>query len=162
VAAGVWALQQPLDRRVFGVRHDDTELLGKLVTRGPAWPVAGMGLHVLNGAAFGAAYSQVAPRLPLPAWARGPALAVVEHLATWPMTVVTDRLHPARADLPTLAGNPRAFGQSLWRHLLFGAVLGELERRLNPPGDGDGPSTEDLARSNGHGNIQHASPAVAR
>jgi hypothetical protein len=25
-AAGVWALQQPLDQRVFGVRYDDTEL----------------------------------------------------------------------------------------------------------------------------------------
>jgi hypothetical protein len=162
VAAGVWALQQPLDRKVFGVPYDDTELLGKLVTRGRGWRFAGLGLHVLNGAAFGAAYSQAAPRLPLPTWARGPAAALAEHLATWPLTVLTDRLHPARGDLPPLAGNPRAFGQALWRHVLFGAVLGELERRLNPPNDGGGPSAEDLARSNGHGNIQHASPAIAR
>jgi hypothetical protein len=162
VAAGVWALQQPLDRRVFRVAYDDTELLGKLVTRGPGWPVAGVALHVLNGAAFGALYARVAPGLPLPAWARGPAVGVAEHLASWPLTVVSDRLHPARGELPSLAGNPRAFGQALWRHLLFGTVLGELERRLNPPSDRDGASVEDLARSNGHGNIQHASPAIAR
>jgi hypothetical protein len=162
VAAGVWALQQPLDRRVFGVPHDDTELLGKLVTRGRAWPLAGATLHLANGAALGAAYAQVAPSLPLPAWARGPAVAVAEHLLTWPLTVVTDRLHPARADLPALAGQPRAFAQSLWRHVVFGAVLGELERRLNRPAGDGGTDVEDLARSNGHGNIQHASPAVVR
>src|SRR5205809_1056971 len=38
VAAGLWAAQQPLDKRVFGVDYDDTELLGKTVTDGPAWP----------------------------------------------------------------------------------------------------------------------------
>jgi hypothetical protein len=162
VAAGVWAMQQPLDRRVFGVPYDDTELLGKLVTRGRAWPLAGAALHLANGAALGAAYARIAPRLPLPAWARGPAVAVVEHLLTWPLTVMTDRLHPARADLPVLAGRPRAFAQSLWRHVLFGAVMGELERRLNGPAHGGGSDVEDLARSNGHGNIQHASPAVMR
>ena len=42
------------------------ELLGKAVTRGPAWPAVGFALHLLNGAAFGAAYANVAPRLPLP------------------------------------------------------------------------------------------------
>jgi hypothetical protein len=160
VAAGVWALQQPLDQKVFGVRYDDTEILGKLVTRGAAWPVAGAGLHLVNGAAFGAIYSQIAPRLPLPGWARGPAIGLLEHLATWPLTVVTDRLHPAKGEMPMLAANPRAFAQATWRHLLFGAVLGELERRLNTPGEDGGPSAEDLARSNGHGDIQHASPAI--
>ena len=40
-AAAAWAAQQPLDKRVFGSRYDDVELLGKLVTRGPAWPAAG-------------------------------------------------------------------------------------------------------------------------
>jgi len=27
-AAGVWAAQQPLDKRAFGVRNDDAELIG--------------------------------------------------------------------------------------------------------------------------------------
>jgi hypothetical protein len=162
VAAGVWALQQPLDRKVFGVPYDDTELLGKLVTRGRAWPVAGAALHLLNGAAFGAVFAQVAPRLPGPRWAAGPAAALAEHLASWPLTIVADRHHPARGDLPKLAGSPRAFGQALWRHLLFGAVLGELERRLNPPEPESRPNAEHLARSNGHGDIAHASAAIAR
>jgi hypothetical protein len=162
VAAGVWALQQPLDRKVFGVPYDDTELLGKLVTRGPAWPVVGAALHLANGAGFGAAYARLAPKLPLPAWARGPAVGLAEHVASWPLTLITDRFHPARGDLPALATDPRAFAQALWRHLLFGTVLGELERRLNPPPPPAGPDAEDLARSNGHGDIAHASPAVAR
>jgi hypothetical protein len=43
VAAGVWAAQQPLDKRAFGVAYDDCELLGTLFTRGryayrSAWP----------------------------------------------------------------------------------------------------------------------------
>ena len=162
VAAAVWALQQPLDRKVFGVPYDDTELLGKLVTRGRAWPLAGLALHLANGATLGAVYAQAAPRLPLPAWARGPAVAAVEHLATWPLTAVVERVHPARDELPVLSGSARAFAQSLWRHVLFGAVMGELERRLNGGDDRDERSVEDLARSNGHGDIQHASPAIAR
>ena len=61
-AAAAWAAQQPLDKRVFGSRYDDVELLGKLVTRGPAWPAAGLGLHMANGAMFGAAYA-LAPNI---------------------------------------------------------------------------------------------------
>ncbi len=75
---------------------------------------------------------------------------------------MTDRRHPARGDMPALAGSPRAFAQATWRHLLFGTILGELERRLNPPAGSEGRSAEDIARSNGHGDIQHASPAVVR
>ena len=47
---------------VFGVPYDDEELLGKAVTRGPAWPPVGVALHVANGALFGAVYANVAPR----------------------------------------------------------------------------------------------------
>jgi hypothetical protein len=65
-------------------------------------------------------------------------------------------VHPARKDLPRLWGSGRAFAQSLWRHLLFGVVLGELERRLNAPADEDVPSYEHVVSSNGHGNLEHA------
>ena len=41
LAAAVWAAQQPLDKRVFGVEYDDIELLGKAVTRGAEWPAVG-------------------------------------------------------------------------------------------------------------------------
>ena len=156
VAAGLWAAQQPLDKRVFGVDYDDVELLGKTVTRGPAWPAVGLAMHVANGAVFGAIYANVAPRIPLPSWARGPAAGLAEHVATWPGMAAVDRIHPARRDLPTLATSPRAFAQSTWRHLLFGLALGELERRLNAPADPEVPSYEHVASTNGHGNLEAA------
>lgn len=155
-AAAIWAAQQPLDKLVFGSRYDDVELLGKAVTRGQAWPAAGLAMHVANGAVFGALYAQAAPRMPLPAWARGPALALAEHVALWPLTSVTDRLHPARKELPRLSGNRAAFAQAAWRHLLFGVALGEIERRLNPPQDEDVPTFEHVVSQNGHGDIEQA------
>lgn len=133
IATAVWWAQQPLDMRVFGVPYDDTELLGKAVTRGPAWRPVGLAIHLANGALFGAAYAALAPRLPLPPGLKGPAAGMAEHLATWPTVGLADRLHPARDELPTLRGTPGAFAQATWRHLLFGVVLGEVERRLNPP-----------------------------
>jgi hypothetical protein len=156
VAAGVWAAQQPLDKAVFGIDYDDTELLGKAITRGAAWPVVGMALHLANGALFGAAYATVAPRVALPSWSRGPIAGLTEHLATWPLTIVADRVHPARGEMPPLSASRRAFAQATWRHLLFGVVLGELERRLNAPPDAELPSYEHVISSNGHGHLEHA------
>ncbi len=156
VAAGVWAAQQPLDIKVFGVPYDDTELLGKSVTRGPAWRPVGVAMHVLNGALFGALYAVAAPRLPLPSWARGPAAAMAEHAATWPLMLGVHSLHPAGKELPPLFANPRALGQATWRHLVFGVVLGELERRLNAPADPDVPTYEHVASTNGHGDLEKA------
>lgn len=159
VAAGVWSAQQPLDMRVFGTPYDDTELLGKAVTRGPWWRVAGTAIHLFNGAAFGAAYALLAPRIPLPGWAKGPAAAVAENTVLWPLTAAVDRFHPARDELPTLSGDLAAFAQATWRHLLFGVVLGELERALNPPEDEEIPSFEHVVSSNGHGSLAHAASA---
>jgi hypothetical protein len=163
VAAGVWAVQQPLDMRVFRVDYDDTELLGKAVTRGRAWPVVGLALHLVNGALFGAVYAAVArPRLgALPAWSRGPAAGLAEHVASWPLVLVTDRAHPARDELPTLGANPAAFAQATWRHLLFGTVLGELELWLNGPDDAEPSTYEHVVSTNGHGNIEHAISGAA-
>jgi hypothetical protein len=161
VAAGVWAAQSPLDQRLFGVALSDHELLGKALTRGRAWPSVGLALHLANGALFGAAYANVAPRAPLPAWARGPAAGMLEHLATWPLTVLVDRRHPARGDLPPIAGSARAFALETWRHLLFGAVLGELERRLNPPPPSPELPFGHAISSNGHGNIEQAAVGAA-
>ena len=129
-AAGVWALQQPLDIRLFGVPYDDTELLGKFVTRSRAWRPLGVAVHLAFGATVGAAYATVAPRLPVPARLRAPLFALAEHLATWPGTRLLPELHPAAADFPPLWGDHAAFAQATWRHLLFGALLGALERRL--------------------------------
>jgi hypothetical protein len=155
VAAAVWAAQMPLDKRIFGSDFDDVELLGKALTRRGAWPAAGWALHLQNGAVFGALYANLAPRVPLPSWARGPAAALSENFATWPLVALADRLHPARAELPAAFASPRALAQSTWRHLLFGAVLGEIERRLNAPEEIEPPDYLRSVSSNGHGRLEH-------
>jgi hypothetical protein len=162
VAAAVWAAQQPLDMKVFGVPYDDTELLGKSVTRSPAWRPVGLAVHLANGAVFGAAYAAAVPRLPLPSWSRGPAAALAEHAATWPLMLAVPQVHPARADLPPLFANPRALAQATWRHLLFGVVLGELERRLNAPEEPDLPAYEHVVSTNGHGDLERALSGAGR
>lgn len=156
LAAGVWAAQEPLDRRVFAVAYSDAELLGKAVTRGPAGPALGVALHLANGALFGALYANGAPRLPLPSWLRGPVAGAAKHLGTWPLVAVVERVHPARGDLPDRSSDPRAFAQATWRHLLFGTVLGELERRLNVPPDEEVPTYEHVISANGHGDLENA------
>ena len=107
VAAAVWAAAQPLDKLLLGSRYDDVELLGRAVVSGDAWYPAGLAIHLGNGALFGAVYANVAPALPLPPRLRGPAAALAEHFALWPLTGLSDRYHPARDQLPPLAGNRR-------------------------------------------------------
>ena len=156
VAAAVWGLQQPLDKLVFSSRYDDIELLGKAVTRGDGWFPIGLGLHIGSGAVFGAVYANVAPAIPAQPMLRGPVAALTEHVVLWPLVAVTDRLHPARSDLPKLQGNRAAFVQAAWRHLVFGLVLGELERRVNAEPETEPPEPETNFSSNGHGSLEHA------
>jgi hypothetical protein len=155
-AAAAWAFQQPLDKLVFGSRFDDVELLGRMLDHGDAWYPAGLALHLQNGAIFGALYANVAPLLPLPPVARGPAVALVENALTWPLGRVSDRFHPARSKMPALTGNRRALAQATWRHLLFGVVLGELERRLNAEPEPAPPAYQAEFSTNGHGSLEHA------
>jgi hypothetical protein len=159
VAAGLWALQQPLDKRLFSSRYDDVELLGRAVVRGDGWFAAGLTLHLANGALFGRVYAATAPALPLPPALRGPAAAMAENFGLWPLVAITDRLHPARHELPPLGGNRRALAQATWRHLVFGAVLGELERRLNAPKQPTSWHPVAHYSSNGHGSLEHAMSA---
>jgi hypothetical protein len=157
VAAGVWVIQQPLDKRVFDYPYDDAELLGKAVTRAPSWRWIGLVLHLQNGALFGAAYASAVPLASgVPPALRGPLAGLAEHLASWPLAKLSERVHPARDEIPPLSGVRRAFWQATWRHLLFGFVLGELERRLN---EDDEPEVVDLEAgisSNGHGSLEDA------
>ena len=147
VGAAVWLAQQPLDRRAFDYDNDDAELLGRLVARGrPEAPAIGALLHLQNGALFGALYANVAPSLPVPPVLRGPLAGLVEHLLTWPAIALVD---------PASLRSGRAFAQSAWRHVLFGFVVGELERRLNPPAAELEPVDEAAVASNGHGSAEH-------
>ena len=156
IAAAVWGLQQPLDKAISGSGYDDLELLGKAFTRDQGWYALGWFLHLQNGALFGAIYANVAPSVPLPAPLRGPAAALIEHVALWPLGAVSDRFHPARRELTPLKGNARAFAQATWRHLLFGLILGELERRLNAAPEPAPPDSEAAYSSNGHGSLETA------
>ena len=154
LAAGVWAAQQPLDKRLFGVPYDDADLLGRLVGRGRSAYAYGVAMHLANGALFGAAYAGVAPAVPGPPWLRGPIAGLAEHLVTWPATALAARL-PALRDVPPLWGSWPAFAQATWRHLVFGAVLGELERRLNPAQVEAEPIDAATVATNGHGTPEH-------
>jgi len=138
IAAGVWALQQPLDKRALRCDYDDVELLGRSVLPRAArarWYPVGLLLHVQNGAMFGAVHAGVLGpalvRSGLPRALGAPLVAQVENFGLWPLGRVSDRFHPARDELPRLTGNRSALAQATWRHMLFGVVLGELERRLN-------------------------------
>src|SRR5436305_5893231 len=94
VASVVMTLEQPLDKRLFDSKYDDVEILGKLVTRGDDWQHVGFALHVQNGAILGAAYPRLKPSLPGPAVLRGLLAGLIQHVATWPMTVLVDPLPP--------------------------------------------------------------------
>jgi hypothetical protein len=127
-AATLWALQEPLDRRLFRCDYSDVAVLGKAVTRGATWPVAGLGIHAVNGAVFGLVFYEVKRRVSLDPRRLAVGMALTEHVALFPLTYFVDRFHPAHGEsgVPRLLTNPRAFGQATWRHALFGAVLGRL------------------------------------
>jgi hypothetical protein len=127
-AATVWSLVEPLDRRLFRFPYSDVAILGKAVTRGPLWRPVGLVWHAANGAAAGVLFDAVSRRVGGSTMRNAVGFALVEHLALYPLTAVSDRVHPARgdADLPPLWGSRRGFAQATFRHLLFGVVLGAL------------------------------------
>jgi hypothetical protein len=90
---------------------------------------------------------------------RAVTAALAENFGSWPLVSVAENHHPARKELPKVAGNPRALAQATWRHFVFGAVLGVLEQRLNRSREAEPPFVP--VSSNGHGNIEHAATATA-
>jgi hypothetical protein len=134
VATVAMTLEGAVDKRLFNSEYDDIEILGKLVTRGDHWQPIGVALHVQNGAVLGVAYTRLKRSLRGPAALRGLLAGLVEHLATWPMVALVDRYHPARKEMPKLAGNGRAFAQATIRHAVFGISLGLVEDALNNRG----------------------------
>jgi hypothetical protein len=127
-AALVWAALEPLDQRVLHYDYSDVALLGKAVTRSRAWPVVGLALHAANGAVFGLAFYEVRRATRLPKRPLAVGMAIAEHMALYPLGVLSDRYHPARGErgVPRLIGSRRAYAQATLRHALFGAVLGRL------------------------------------
>jgi hypothetical protein len=131
-AAVVWGLLEPLDRRLLRCDYSDIAILGKAVTRGPAWRPVGFAIHAANGAAFGLVFEEVRRRTRLSARPLALGMALAEHVALYPLGWFVERYHPARGEpgIPPLLRNPRAFAQATWRHAVFGVVLGRLARRV--------------------------------
>jgi len=129
-AALVWAAQEPLDQKLLRCDYSDVAVLGKGITRGPRWRVAGLAIHTLNGAAFGLAFHEARSRLDLGPRKLALGMALAEHVVLYPLCFFVDRYHPARGEpgVPPLLTNQRAFAQATWRHALFGALLGGLAR----------------------------------
>ncbi len=127
-AAMVWGAIEPLDQRLLGSDYSDVAVLGKAVTRGPRWRLAGFALHAANGAAFGLAFDVLRKHLRVDARRLAVAMALAEHLTLYPLCYFVDRHHPARGEpgVPPLLGSPRAFAQATWRHAVFGTILGRL------------------------------------
>jgi hypothetical protein len=131
VAATIWGLLEPIDRRLVGCDYSDIAFLGKGVTRGRGWRAAGFTLHAVNGAVFGLAYDAARRRVPMDPRRLALGMALVEHVVLYaPLGYVADRYHPARGEegVPPLVPNARAFAQATARHALFGLVLGRLSR----------------------------------
>ena len=130
VAATVWGLLEPIDRRLFRCHYSDTLLLGKAVTRGRLARPIGFAIHAANGAVFGLAFDQARRRLPVGKERLALGMALAEHVALYPLAYLVDRYHPARGEdgLPPLLTNGRAFAQATLRHAVFGVVLGRLAR----------------------------------
>jgi hypothetical protein len=131
-AATVWGLLEPLDRRLLRCDYSDVAVLGKAITRGPAWRPLGFALHAANGAVFGLVFHEVRKRSGLPSRPLALGMALAEHAALYPLGWFVDRYHPARGEegIPRLLPNPRAFAQATWRHAVFGVVLGGLAGRV--------------------------------
>jgi hypothetical protein len=125
-AATAWSALEPLVARALGHDYTDTRLLGRLVP-GRWWRPAGVAIHTVNGAAFGAAFTAAGARGPRAGLAWGGA----EFAATWPGMALLDRVHPDRRSghWPRLLTDRRVFAQEAAMHALFGLLLGLLAPR---------------------------------
>jgi hypothetical protein len=123
-AAGVWVAVEPAIRRVTGGRHSQVRLLGGVVAPRGRWREIGLGMHLVNGAAFGLAFD----RLGLRGAGRGAVAAEAENALLWPLVGVIDRIHPdvRSGAWPPLARNRSEFAQEVLGHAVFGGVMGAL------------------------------------
>ena len=127
-AATIWGLVEPIDQKLFRFPYSDIAILGRFATRGPHWRTVGWTMHIVNGAVAGLAFWVLYEWIGGNTFWFAIGFAMVEHLVTYPLTMLTDRFHPARgaAELPPMSRSGRAFAQATSRHLLFGTVLGVL------------------------------------
>ena len=140
-AATLWGLLEPLDAKLFRSDYRDIALLGKTVTAGRGWKVAGYALHAANGALFGLGFEAVLRGSGIGPRRLAVALALTENVVLYPLAILVDRKHPRHGErhLPPLWSR-RVFAQETFRHALFGLVLGSLVGSARS-GDGTQPVT---------------------
>ena len=114
VAASVWSLLEPIDRRLLRCDYSDVLLLGKTFTRGRlAWPV-GFAIHAANGALFGLAFDRVSNESRTAKEQVAIGMALAEHVALYPLSYFVDRYHPARGQAGSHRSS-RTHAPSRWR-----------------------------------------------
>jgi hypothetical protein len=122
----VWAAAEPGLRRVTHAPHSEPRLVGRMLAPERYWLPAGLGIHMLNGAAFGVLFDRLGGRGIVPAV----AAAQIENACLWPVLLVVDALHPDVSDgtWPELARDRSVLVHEVAGHALFGVVLGVLLR----------------------------------
>jgi hypothetical protein len=90
------------------------------------WLPVGLGVHLLNGAAFGLLFDRLGGR----GIVRAVAAAQVENACLYPALLVLDALHPDVRDgtWPELAQDRSVLVHELAGHAVFGVALGILLR----------------------------------
>jgi hypothetical protein len=123
-AAAVWVTVEPVWRRLLGGPQRELRLVGRLLAPESLWKPVGLAMHLANGAAFGVAFDRLGGR----GVGQAVAAAQIENAVLWPTMAIVDRLHPDVRDgtWPSLVDNPRALGQEIAGHAVFGVVLGLL------------------------------------
>lgn len=128
VAALAYAAELEWDLRAFHHNTDDLTLIGRLVTNDPeVMRKIGLGLHLMNGAALGGLYAIfVHDRMAGPPAVRGITFGLAETVALYPLALLED-IHPGiREGRLDRYVHPTAFVQNIFRHVVYGAVLGPL------------------------------------
>lgn len=132
VAAGAMLIAMLGDLRLTHARTNELRLLGGLIPWcGRFWPLTGTVMHFGNGAALGTLYGYVQAGLPGPDWLRGLLFAQLENLLLWPVLFVIERIHPQikTGELGSF-NHPGAFVAEVFRHAVYGVVLGVMFRKL--------------------------------
>lgn len=120
-----------IDLRVTRNNVDDRVMLGGIAPiSARSARRAGIAIHLGNSIAMSAVYSLlIRQRLNGPGWWRGLVFANLENTLLYPLALLED-YHPAIRDgrLDSYQSTT-AFLQEVWRHCVFGIVLGHLARK---------------------------------
>lgn len=126
VSGAAYLAAQAADLAITRNRVDDRILLGRLTpVPGDKAKAVGTALHLINSVLFAAVFRSIGGRLlPGPMWFRGIVFANVENAALY-VVILFEDYHPAIRDGQLDSYQTwEAFLQSVWRHIVLGAVLG--------------------------------------